>query len=290
MRCPPAVLALLAIATSTARADDADDLVASGQALAKRGEYSRAIEAFKQADARRPRALHACLIALSYTRRELWGQAEVALASCHDRARGGDPLPPWVDALDRTLTSKLEAVDVAPITIRVDPPSEAAVISISSFSPDETFAPRVVHLAPGTYTVTATVPGRGRVARTVVVADRAPREVTLRFVSPAPAARPSRVPWLLVGAGGVLAVGGVACDLLAVQPARSRLEQAAAVRDGAAWVEASRRFDRRRALTIGLFAGAALAASVGVVLRFTVFRQQAAVTVGADGVALVGAM
>src|SRR5262245_38276918 len=91
MRCSATVLVLLA--TSTAMADEVDDLVASGEAFAKSGEYSRAIERFKQADARRPRALHACLIALTYTRRELWAQAEVALASCHARAGGGDPLP-----------------------------------------------------------------------------------------------------------------------------------------------------------------------------------------------------
>jgi tetratricopeptide (TPR) repeat protein len=285
MRCPAAVLALLA--SSTAMADDVEDLVASGEALAKRGEYSRAIEAFKQADARRPRALHACLIALSYTRRELWAQAEIALASCHARAGAGDPLPPWVDALDQTLAAKLEAVEVAPISIRVEPPSPSATIAISSFSPDETFAPRVIHLAPGTYTVTASVPGRGRVASTVVVADRAPQAVTLRF---APRERPSRVPWLVAGAGGLLAAGGLAYDLLAVQPARSRLADAAEDGDGAAWVAHGRVFDRRRAVAIGLFAGAAIAVGVGATLRFTVYRREVAVAAGANGVALVGAM
>jgi hypothetical protein len=285
MRCAVVVLALLA--TSTAMADEADELVASGEALAKRGEYSRAIEAFKQADARRPRARHACLIALSYTRRELWAQAEVALASCHARAGAGDPLPPWVGELDRTLAEKLGAADVAPISIRVEPPSGSARISISSFAPDETFAPRVVHLAPGTYTVTAAVPGHDRVTSTVVIADRTPQTVTLRFVPPA---APSRLPALVIGAGGLLAAGGLAYDLLAVQPVRSRLEDAAARRDGAAWVQHSRSFDRRRALAIGLFAGAAIAVGVGATLRFTVYRRPATVAVGANGVALVGAM
>jgi hypothetical protein len=291
MRRAAVVLALLALlallATSTAMADEADELVAAGEALARRGEYSRAIEVFKEADARRPRARHACLIALSYTRRELWAQAEVALASCHARAGAGDPLPAWVGALDRTLAQKLGAVDVAPISIRVEPPAGAAMISISSFPPDETFAPRVVHLAPGTYAVTAAVPGRGRVTSTVVIADRTPQTVTLRFVRPA---SPSRLPALVIGAGGLLAVGGLAYDLLAVQPVRSKLEDAAARRDGAAWVQHSRSFDRRRALTIGLFAGAAIAVGVGATLRFTVYRRPAAVAIGANGVAIVGAM
>lgn len=267
-------------------ADDADALVASGEALAKRGEYSRAIEAFKQADARRPRALHACLIALSYTRRELWAQAEVALASCHARAGGGDPLPPWVDALDQTLATKLAAVDVAPISIRVEPPSLSATISISSFSPDETFAPRVVHLPPGMHTVTATVSGRGRVASTVAVVDRAPQTVTLWFGPPPP----SKVPWLVIGAGGLLAAGGLAFDLLAVQPVRARLEDASANVDAAAWARDSRGFDRRRAVAIGLFAGAAVAVGVGVALRFTVYRREVAVAPIANGFALVGAL
>jgi hypothetical protein len=289
MRWLAAALALLApsMSISTAMADDVDDLVASGEALAKRGEYSRAIEAFKRADARRPRALHACLIALSYTRRELWAQAEVALAACHARAGAGDPLPPWVDSLDRTLAAKLEAVDVAAIEIRVAPPARAATISISSFSPDETFAPRVVHLAPGTYTVSAAAPGGGRATRTIVVADRAPQTVTLRL---APEARPSQVPWLVLGAGGLLAAGGLAWDLLAVQPIRGRLEDAAADGNGPAWARDSRVFDRRRAVAIGLFAGAALAAGTGVALRFTVYRREVAVAPGAGGVALVGAL
>jgi hypothetical protein len=287
MRCPAAVLALLATATSTAMADEADELVASGEELARRGEYSRAIEQFKQADARRPRARNACLIALTYTRRELWAQAEIALASCHARAGTGDPLPAWVDELDRTLATKLDAVDVAPISIRVEPPSPSATISISSFSPDETFAPRVVHLAPGTYTVTAAVPGRARVTSTIVVVDRAPQTVTLQVVPPEP---PSRMPWLLIGAGGLLAAGGLAFDLLAVQPARSRLEDAAGTLNGSAWVEHSRTFDRRRALTVGMFAGAAIAAGVGVALRLTVYRREVVVVAGANGITLVGAL
>lgn len=278
---------LVLLVASTAKADDAEDLVASGEALAKRGEYSRAIEAFKQADARHPRAVHACLIALSYTRRELWAQAEIALASCHARATSDDPLPGWVDALDQTLADKIGAVDVSPISIRVEPPSPAAMISISSFSPDETFAPRVVHLAPGTYVVSAAVPGRGRATSTVVVADRTPQTVILRFVPPA---RPSRVPWLVAGAGGLLAAGGLAWDLLAVQPVRSDLDEAAAGFDSQRWLDRSRLFDRRRAIAVGLFTGAAVAISVGVALRFTVYRRDVAVVPGPQGVAIVGAM
>jgi hypothetical protein len=78
--------------------------------------------------------------------------------------------------------------------------------------------------------------------------------------------------------------------VLAVQPARSRLADAVEARDGAAWLASSASFDRRRAVALGLLAGAALAASAGVVLRFTLSGREAAVAVGANGVALVGAL
>jgi len=288
MRSQATVLAFLALlSSSTAMADEVDDLVAAGEESARHGEYSLAIERFKQADARRPRALHACLIALSYMRRELWAQAEIAQSTCHTRASASDPLPPWVQQLDGMLEAKLGAVDVAPIAIRVDPPSQSATISISSFNPNEIFPPRVIHLAPGTYVVTAHVPGRGQVSSTVVVVDRTPQTVTLRFV---PSASPSRVPWLVVGAGGLLAAGGLAIDLLAVQRARARLERDAATLNGTAWRTDSRSFDRWRAGAIGMFAGAAVMAVAGVALRFTVYRREVTLVAAANGVALVGAM
>lgn len=267
-------------------ADPVDELVAAGVKFAERGEYSEAIDRFKQADAIRPRALHACLIALAYTRRALWAQAEIALASCHERASAGESLPDWIamDPLDQELSSKLDSVDVAPITVRVEPPAASATISISSFRHDETFAPRVLHLAPGTYAVTATVPGRGSVTQTIVVVDRAPQTVTLRFVQPEP---PSPVPWVVLGAGGLMAAGGLAADLLLVQPVRSKLEAAP---DRSSWDAHSQSFDRRRALTLGLFAGAAITAAAGVALRFTVYRSEVTVSASANGVALAGTL
>jgi hypothetical protein len=284
MRSPAALLALLAT-SSSALADDVDDLVAAGEALAKSGEYTRAIGVFKQADAKRPRALHACLIALSYTRRELWAQAEIALAACHARAGGADPLPTWVGELDQTFAEKLRAVEVAPITFRVEPPVPGTRLSI--FSPDETFEPRVLHLAPGTYTVTATAPGRDRVTTTIVIADRTPRTVTLQV---SPTVTRSKVPWILVGAGGVLAASGLVYDLAAVQPVRKKMRSAAEAGDLPAWTEQESIFARRRALAIGLFAGGAIAAGAGVALRFTVYRREVVIAPGPGGVALVGAM
>ncbi len=58
----------------SAMADDSnpkvDALVAEGEALAKAGNFSAATEKWKSADKVVPRAKHACLIGLAYTRRE----------------------------------------------------------------------------------------------------------------------------------------------------------------------------------------------------------------------------
>jgi hypothetical protein len=270
-------------ASATAHAGGAAELVAQGQTLAKTGEFSRAIALFKQADALEPRAEHACLIALTYTRRELWSQAEIFLATCHARARENDPAPEWIGELDRTLATKLANVEVAPIAISVEPPSAASMISISSFPPDETFTPRVVHLAPGSYTIRATAPGFGMASRTVLVVAHEAQQVVLRLV----VLRPN-TPWYVVGAGGTLAAAGLVYDLVAVQPVRDDLATAARKHDGQAWIDASARFDRKRDLAIGLMAGGALAVGIGIALRLTTYRVD--VTASPAGVAISGAL
>jgi hypothetical protein len=270
------------LAPANARAGGAADLVFAGQALAKTGEYSRAIALFKQADALEPRAEHACLIALTYTRRELWSQAEIFLATCHARARENDPAPEWIGELDRTLATKLGNVEVAPIAISVEPGSAAAMISISSFPPDETFTPRVVHLAPGSYTVRATAPGYGVASQTILVVAHEAQQVVVRLVEP----RPS-TPWYVVGAGGALVAAGLVYDLVAVQPVRDELRAAARNRDGQAWLDASARFDRRRDIAIALFAGGTIVVGIGLALRLT---HHVEVTASPTGVAISGAL
>src|SRR5260221_4772999 len=136
-----------------ARADDVDDLVVQGEALAKQAEWSRAITAFKAADAQRPRAKHACLIGLAYTRRELWAEAELFLSVCRQRASTGDPLPEWIAEAEGQLAAKLAASNAAPVAIATDPASAPAVMSVSSFAPDEKFPARTIHLAPGVHVV-----------------------------------------------------------------------------------------------------------------------------------------
>ena len=217
-----AFVVLIAL-TAIAHADpDADALTAQGEQLARDGEYSRAIDAFKQADARAPSAKHACLIGLAYTRRELWSQAEIWLDRCKARANATDPLPDWFSAAQAQLAEKLKGVDTAALAIQVDPAETPALISVSSFPPDETFSPRTIHLVPGTYVVTGIVPGQPAATETVTVKLGAGNTVTLHFkqpekhVEPAPPPPPvvvehTRSPlpkYLLIGAGaaGTLAI------------------------------------------------------------------------------------
>ena len=175
MRCVLVVLCTLAVA---ARADEVDDLVAQGDALAKQSEYTQAITKFKLADAKRPRALHACMIGLAYMRREAWPQAELFFALCEKRAVVGDQPPDWIDAAQQQLASKLRAAQIPAITIEVTPPDAGARLTVSSFAPDEVFDPQTVHLAPGVHVIALTAPGYRKVSRQLTVEAAVPQTVS----------------------------------------------------------------------------------------------------------------
>src|ERR1043165_4727656 len=140
------ILALgLALAgANVAHADEVDDLEAKGQELAKQSEDTQAIAAFKQADARRPRAAHACMIGLAYMRREAWPQAELFLALCEKRAAPGDQPPDWTDEAEKQPRQKLSAAQIPAVTIDVSPANVGARLTVSSFAPDEVFDPQTL--------------------------------------------------------------------------------------------------------------------------------------------------
>ena len=115
-RLAPLVVVLSA---RIARADDVADLEARGEELARQSEYTQAIEAFKAADLRKPRATHACMIGLAYMRRELWPQAELFLALCEKRATPGDQPPSWIDEAEHQLAAKLSAAQIHVLTAYV---------------------------------------------------------------------------------------------------------------------------------------------------------------------------
>lgn len=161
-------------ATTTAEA-----LASEGETLAKRAEYSAAIEKWKAADAIMPRAKHACLIGLAYTRRELWAQAEIFFAQCRAAATAADPTPSWLAEAEQQLAKKLRGTSVAAITITVEPRSANAQLRVSSFAPDERFGPRTVHLPLGQHVISAEAPGYEPSSQTLEVRSNAAQQLTL---------------------------------------------------------------------------------------------------------------
>jgi tetratricopeptide (TPR) repeat protein len=258
---------VLAVLAQVAHADDAGALVARGDALGRNAEYSRAIELFKQADALRPSAANACRIGLAYTRRELWSQAEIFFARCKARATAADPLPDWFATATEQLAQKLAEVDAAAIDVRIAPTLALARVGISSFPPDETFEPQLIHLAPGTYTITASAPDREPARVTFAVVPRTAQIVTLVLAArpPPPTAAARAGTYLLYGAAAA-AVAGVAFHALASHE-RDELAAAEADDDPVAWERHSGPFERDRAVAIGGYSVAVAAVIASLVLR-----------------------
>ncbi len=274
-----------------ALADDVDDQVAAGETFAKQGEWTQAIAAFKAADATRPRAKHACLIGLAYTRRELWPQAEVFFGRCRARISSEDPAPEWLADAEHTLAAKLATSSAAAVTFAVTPSTALAQISVSAFAPDETFAPRTIHLAPGTYTITVRAPEYVTATRTVVI-DKSTRDLAVTAELTAtdavrPPPRHSRVPAYTLLAGGAITVLGLVHHVALTRSSRDALVDASTHADYEANHE---RFLDRRRITLGLYGVGALTVVTGLVLRATVFRRRSPVELSAaarDGGAVV---
>src|SRR4051812_25405708 len=182
-----AALALIGV-SGQAHADDREALQARGEEQAKDGHYVDAIESFKAADKIQPRAIHACLISLAYTRRELWPQAELFLSICHQRAKAGDPLPDWVSLADQQIKDRLVAAGVVEVTIEAKPPN--AKVTVSSFAPDEVFEPRTIHLPIGRHVIFARAPGYTDAQVTVDLTDRSPKHIVLELAPVAGTANP----------------------------------------------------------------------------------------------------
>jgi tetratricopeptide (TPR) repeat protein len=265
-----AALAILTLVCSLARADDSAALIARGEELAKSGEFTRAIQLFKQADALQPSAANACRIGLAYTRRELWSQAEIFFTRCKLRASASDPTPDWLPDAEQTLAGKLDGVDAAVIDVRVDPKSGAQV-TVSSFPPDEHFEPREIHLTPGTYTISASAVGRLPAHTTIEVVPKTRQIVTLVLVEPPPPPPPPPTgkqqagTWLLYGAAGALAIG-LASHGLALQE-KGTLQAAHDAHDPVTWDRSADRFETYRDVAIGAYAVAAGALVTGLLLR-----------------------
>jgi hypothetical protein len=281
---------------ATAAADPTgDELRANGEKLAKDGRYSEAIAAFKAADKLTPRATNWCLIGLAYTRRELWPQAEITIERCKQLASAADPLPNWLPALESQLASRLASVDVAAVDISVEPAAAIAELTVSSFAPDETFHPRVIHLPFGHQVISASAPGYARADVAIDIADRAPHHVVVKLqsnvaakpeVAPTPTASPSPVvvtplpvatpeprrltPWIVMGGGAAIAIAGAIVEATWFKSAHDQL---AHDQTNTAYGNDEGAFDTRRDVVIGLYAAGAVAVGVGVVLELTGHRR-----------------
>jgi hypothetical protein len=263
----------------------APELQAKGEDLAKQGHFTEAIDAFKQADKIEPSATHACLIALAYTRRELWPQAEVWLALCQVRANAKDPLPEWAAAEQDQINERLAAANVAPVEIHVLPVDANAKLTVSDFAPDEQFSPRTIHLAPGLHTIKATAPGYLDAEQQIEIKDKGPQTVELTLhkpgsgqplpAGPAPVPVHSNVPLYVMGAGaGLLVIGGVLHatyyksaydDLNAVSKGMSGENAVTYGQKLGPWQTA-------RDVTIGVYAAGAVTLGVGIILKYTVYK------------------
>jgi hypothetical protein len=147
-------IAFVLCSSASALAETRDGLQARGERLGREGKWTDAVHAFKAAEKLEHRAIHACLIALAHARREVWPEAALYLARCHEHP--GEPLPEWVPEAEQLIRQHL--AELAPITVVVEPAD--ATLTASSFEPDEDFAPGTIYLPRGTHVLVAHAPGR----------------------------------------------------------------------------------------------------------------------------------
>ena len=279
---------LCSIAPAIATAESGEEMRARGEQLAKDGRFTEAIDAFKAAERIEPRARHACLIALAYTRRELWPQAEIWLEQCETRATPSDPVPEWVPMAKQQLAERLATVNVAPVEIKVEPAGTAVKLAVSSFAPDELFDPRTIHLPPGRHVIIATAPGFNDAQKTVEVVDKTPVQVTITMLpvtdggkgggggSLGPTEPPSKVPLVVMGAGGGLVVVGAILHLTLYKSARDKLANARDMGLEKTGGNLTDKWSRARAITIGVYGVGAATIVAGLILKATVFKQKEA--------------
>jgi hypothetical protein len=304
----------IAALPAVAHADQRADLQAKGEQLAKDGRYADAIEQFKAAEKLEHRATHACLIALAYTRRELWSQADLWLTRCHQPAPG-ETMPDWTRVANDQILARLTQANLADVTLVVEPATATDVqLTLSGFAPDEQFEPHTIRVPLGTTVIFARAKGYADAQQVIQVQDRSPKRIVITLrperaapvetAKPAPPATtppgttqpattlPPRqvtpplrdLPYNPAGVafieGGVtaIALGAVAHVWMAYE--RGKLVDANRVDDRAAYDAHSTRFDVARIAAIGLYATGAALVITGVVKR-TSHHAEAGTTVSA---------
>lgn len=226
VRCLGLALAVLALASTRASADRADELVVAGRELAVAAKYEEAIAKFREADAVRPSALHACLVGLARLRAGQLDEADQEFAACRRRSTSADPVPAWLVTEEHKLA---EARKLAEEHRAAEERKAAAERKVPAGQPAATRAPA----AP-------------RVAGT----------------TPAAAPHHSSVPVFLIAGGAGLAVAGGAVQIAIVRPARDRLS---ASTTSAEYDDRYGRYNAARIATVGLYALGAVAVAIGVI-------------------------
>src|SRR5215467_8969611 len=101
---------------------------------------------------------------------------------CEKWAVPGDQPPPWIDEAEHQLAAKLSAARIPAITITVTPAGVPAVLRVSSFAPDERFAPQTIHLAPGKHTIEVEAPGYVSAHREIEVKPAEPQSIAFELL------------------------------------------------------------------------------------------------------------
>lgn len=286
-----AVTVVLLLTSGSASADpqaDARAQVAEGEALAKQGRFSEAIEKFRAAEQTSPSARHDCYIALAYRRLEQWGAGRLHAEKCVERATEADQAPKWIKNVRRDVDDGVARAGLVKVTLVVTPPELAgsARIRISALGADP-FSPRAVYLAAGEHDATVEADGtepsshrfavKGPGDETATLAIPTGGEPTASPAEPAapppvnpPARSPTGVvaaplapppsrgpwPWITASIAGAAAVTGIAFHVKTLgtkEDAESYADRFDDLLD---------RFERQRAFAIGSYAAAAAASGV----------------------------
>jgi hypothetical protein len=266
------------LAAAPVHADPAQ-LEKQGEQLAKDGQFAEAIDAFKAADAERPTTELACLIGLAYGRRNLYAQAELFFDLCHERARSGktgDPVPSWVAKVEAQFRERLESSRLARVTIKVKH-GRAPKVVVSAFAPDETFAPRAIHLPPGRHTITVTDADGETAEKAIVVEGGEPQTVVLSLagkedVDPPEEPRsraPSKLGRNLAFVGLGVMAAGLVVHATWYKGERDELQEASDTGDVLRYDEHIDSYTNARYVTIGLYSAGAVAAIVGLALHLS---------------------
>jgi hypothetical protein len=290
MRGVALVVVLAPLVTHAGPTDQ--ELTAEGTELAQQGRFAEAIDKFKAADRIHASAADACLIALAYTRRQLWSQAEIWLDTCRARATASDQLPDWTEAATEQIRTQLADANVAAVEIVVQPSAPGARVSVSSFALDESFAPRTIHLPFGRHDIVVSAPGYQDGRTELIVDDKKPRRVVISLnavIVHAHRGGGLRSAGLAAAGVGVVALGaGVAFGLAARKDANSlsgRTDQWTTTDE--ATYAAGRTANNR--MIASYVVGGALVVAGGVVYYLGARYQVAPVVTGTSaGVALAG--